>query len=307
MRSWRLRWARTRAVVGLWAGVSALLLPACGSAPQSRFPTAKDAIERMRSTYECSRGLQGEASLDYYGDEGRVRGGVLYYAMLPERLRFDVVSPFGVTISTLTSDGKDFALYDLQNKTFLYGPASTCNVARFTQVPVPPFVLTQLLRGEAPVLVHRDVDASIEWRNGFFSGGSYLIRLRSKHDAREEIRLIPTPADFDKPWQQQRVRVLGVRVEQKGVDLYEATLKDHRGVHTKAALPDPDNLGPPLPPSGPQCSAEVPRSVRIEVPPSDRDIVFKNKEQWHNPPLIPHVFEQKCPPGMRCRFSSCGG
>jgi hypothetical protein len=227
--------------------------------------------------------------------------------MLPEQLRFDVISPFGMTISTLTSDGQDFALYDLQNKAFLYGPASTCNVARFTQVPLPPFVLAQLLRGEAPVLVHAETDASIEWESGWFSGGSYLVRLRSKYDAREEIRLMPTPGDFDKPWQEQRMRVLSVAVQQQGVDLYEATLKEHRSVRTKPELPDPDGLAPPLPPSGPSCRAEVPRSVRIEVPPSGRDLVFKNKEQWHNPPLVPNVFEQTCPPGMHCRFSTCGG
>jgi hypothetical protein len=260
----------------------------------------------MRSTYACSRGVQGEASLDSFGEEGRVRGSVLYYAMLPERLRFDVVSPFGVTLSTLTSNGEKFALYDLQNKTFLHGPANTCNVARFTQVPLPPFVLAQLLRGEAPVLVHQESDASIEWDSGLFSGGSYVVRVQSQHDAREVIRLTPTPADFDRPWQEQRMRVLSVAVEQRGVELYEATLRDHRGVSTKPALPDPDGLGEALPPSGPACGAEVPRTLRIEVPASGRDLVFHNEQQWHNPPLPPHVFEQTCPPGMRCRLSSCG-
>jgi hypothetical protein len=291
-----------------WLAASSMLAAlGCGAAPQSQIPSAAEAIDRMRKTYSCSRGLQGEASLDYFDEQGRVTGGVLYYAMLPERLRFDVVSPFGVTISTLTSNGEDFALYDLQNKAFLYGPANTCNVSRFTQVPLPPFVLAQLLRGEAPVLVHDPAQTTLEWESGLFSGGHYVLSVRSKHEAFEEIRLAPAPRDFNLPWQSQRMRVTSVRVEQRGVTLYDATLKDHRVVRTKAALPDPDGLAPPLSPSGPACSAEVPRSVRIEVPPSGRDLVFKNSEQWHNPPVPPGVFEQRCPPGMHCRFSTCEG
>jgi hypothetical protein len=275
------------------------------AAPQSRIPTAHDAIERMRATLKCSRGVAGEATLDYFGTQGRVTGSVLYYAMLPEQLRFDVISPFGVTLSTLTSNGQDFALYDLQNKQFLYGPANVCNVSRFTHVPVPPFALAQLLHGEAPVLVHEPEHATIEWESGLLSAGYYSVRIPSKHDAFEEIRLVPKPDDFDKPWQEQRLRVLRVRVEKQGVPLYQASLRDHRPIGTKPALQDPDGLGPALPPSGPQCNAEAPGALRIEVPTTGQDVVFKNREQWHNPPLPPKVFTQQCSGGVACRYSSC--
>lgn len=296
----RLRRTQAGVAVTLLAGMSL----AC-AAPQSRIPTARDALERMRATLECSRGVQGEATLDYFGTEGRVTGSVLYYAMLPEQLRFDVISPFGVTLSTLTSDGRDFALYDLQNKQFLYGPANVCNVSRFTHVPVPAFALAQLLHGEAPVLVHDPEQATIEWESGFLSAGYYSIRIPSKHHAFEEIRMVPRPDDFDKPWSQQRLRVLRVRVDKQGVPLYQASLRDHRPIRTKPALADPDGLGPALPPSGPECGAEVPASLRIEVPSTGEDVVFKNREQWHNPPLPPKVFTQQCPGGVACRYSSC--
>ena len=277
---------------------------ACHGAPASQFPTGQAALDRMRATVACSRGLQGEAELDYFGEEGRITGSVLYYAALPDQLRFDVISPFGVTVSTLTSDGRDFALYDLQNKNFLYGPASACNVARFTKVPVPPFALAQMLHGEAPLLVHDAHEVAVEWDSGLFSG-QYVVSIKSKHGATEEVELVPVPDDFDKPWQQQRVRVLNVRVEKQGVPLYIASLRGHHAVTTARALKDPDGLSPPLLPSGPACSAEVPQSLRIEVPPSGQDIVFRNKEQWHNPPLPAGVFVQPCPAGMSCRYSSC--
>jgi len=279
------------------------LCGACHGAPPSQFPNGQAALDRMHETLSCSRGIQGEAELDYFGEEGRITAGVLYFAALPDQLRFDVVSPFGVTVSTLTSDGRDFALYDLQNKHFLYGPATACNVARFTKVPVPPFALAQMLHGEAPLLVHEPSAAEVEWDAGLFSG-QYVVRIASKHGATEEIAMVPVPDDFDKPWQAQRVRVLDVRVEKQGVPLYIASLRGHRVVKTARGVKG-DAFSAPIEPSGPACSAEVPQSLRIEVPPSGQDIVFRNKEQWHNPPLAPGVFTQPCPAGMSCRYSSC--
>ena len=99
---------------------------ACGRPPPaSTFPSASAALDRMRATYACSRGIRGDAKIDYFDDNGRVRGSVLYKSMLPDQLRFDVYSPFGVMLSTLTSDGQNFTLFDLRQKQFLYGPADT--------------------------------------------------------------------------------------------------------------------------------------------------------------------------------------
>ncbi|HET9933815.1 MAG TPA: hypothetical protein VFQ35_24090, partial [Polyangiaceae bacterium] len=102
----------------------AAVLSGCSrAAPPSRFPDADTALARMRDTHSCSRGVSGEAKLDFYGEQGRVRGNLLYIVSAPDRVRLDVFSPFGATISTLTSDGRAFALYDLRQKSFLRGPA----------------------------------------------------------------------------------------------------------------------------------------------------------------------------------------
>ncbi|MEZ4226649.1 MAG: hypothetical protein R3B13_37220 [Polyangiaceae bacterium] len=284
-----------------WVALVAPLLCACPrSPPPSQFPNADAALQRMHETYRCSRGIQGEAKIDYFGDEGRVRGNVLYKAMLIDDLRFDVFSPFGLTISTLTSDGRDFALYDLQQKTLFTGPANTCNVTRFTHVPVPPHALAQLLRGEAPVLVHTPQQATIAWE-----GGSYVIRVQSKHEATQEIHLEPTDADWLAPWQKQRVRVLEVSVTQQGIDLYRAELQDHEAAKTARPWEDPDGLGGDIPPSGPACDAEVPRRMRLEVPGTDQDLILRVKEAAHNPPLLPGTFQQAPRPGVRVRYSAC--
>jgi hypothetical protein len=272
------------------------------SAPESRFPTADAALSRMHEAQRCSRGVSADAKLEYFGPEGRVRGNVLYLTSVPDRVRLDVWSPFGATISSLTSDGSRFALLDVRAKTFVHGPANACNLALFTQVPLPPHALVDVLRGEAPVLVHDASGASIAWE-----GGRYVVRIESKHGAVETIELLPHDADFARPWQEQRVRVLSVQVEQFGVLLYRIELEGHARVVTAPELKDPDGIEPPVPPSGPACQAELPRSVRIEVPNAGHDLSLVSRETFHNPPLREGTFTQPQPGGVRVRYSPCGG
>lgn len=280
----------------------------CARTPPSLFPNASAAIERMRATSSCSRAIQGEATLDYFGEGGRVRGKMLYLGAVPAKLRFDVYSPFGVTLSTLTSDGEQFALLDLRTKEFFYGPATTCNVKRFTQVPVPPFALVELLRGQAPVLVHQPERASVEWRSGFLGGGRYVLEVHGAHSARQEIELTPRPEDFDRPYGEQRLRVESVRVWQEDYELYRAELAGHTPARRRPVEPTPEEIElgiPPLPPSGPPCDAELPRRVRLSVPESGQDLVIRNEQIWHNPGLSQGVFQQTPPGGVRIRESVC--
>jgi len=287
-----------------WAclGVLALELGGCGRPPPaSRFPTGDAALDRMHATHACSRGVSAEAKLDYIGPGGRLRGNVLYLASAPNRIRLDLFSPFGAMLSTLTSDGTRFSLTDPRQKRFFYGPANACNLARFTQVSLPPSVLVDLLRGEAPVLVHPTGSATIAWESD-----RYVVRIESSHGASERIELEPLESDFSRPWAEQRVRVLKVHVEQQGVVLYNVELLDHEAAHTARERVDPDGLEPPVPPSGPACAAELPRRIHIEVPSEGHDLVLAVSEVTHNPPLAGGSFSQERPAGVRSEYSACG-
>ena len=283
---------------------SALLLAfafGCSSPPPaSQFPNAQAALDRMRATTSCSRALTSDAKIDYFGEAGRIRGSLLYVVAVPDKLRLDVVSPFGATVSTVTSDGQNFSLFDLRQKQFLRGPANACNLGRFTHVPVPPAALVQLLRGEAPVLLHAPAGASIAWESG-----EYVVRIQSTRGASEEIHLQPLEQDFALPFSAQRVRVTEVRVEQQGVELYRAQLVGHRPAKMSSARVDPDGLDPPLPPSGPSCQAEVPGRLRLRVPDGDQDVILENVDVSHNPPLASQVFQQSPPGGVDVRYSPC--
>lgn len=282
---------------------SLLLLLAAGchrAPPPSRFPSADAALARMRQGQSCSRGVSGDAKLDYFGEGGRVRGSVLYVASAPDRVRFDVFSPFGATLSTLTSDGSRFSLYDLRERTFLYGPANACNLQRFTRVPLPPYAFVELMRGLSPVLVHDQGGASLDWERG-----AYTVRILSKHRAEQEIRLTPAEADWHLPWQEQRVRVTEVSVRQAGVPLYRVELTAHAPVNTAPARVDPDGIDPPVSASGPECRAELPRRLHFIVGGGSHDVVLASEQLEHNPPLMPGVFAQVPPAGVSVRSSAC--
>lgn len=254
----------------------------------------------MRAELACSRGLVGEGKLDYFGDEGRLRAGTLYVVSRPSSLRFDLLSPLGGVLSTLTSDGERFAYLDQREKLFLRGPADECSIEQALRVPLPPEALGQLLTGQAPILVHRPEQARLSW-----SSGSYLIEIASEHQATERVRLVPRDEDWGRPWQEQRLRVLEVSVSQQGLVLYEAELSEHHPAPLAAPRVDPDGLEPDVPPSGPECSAEVPRRLRFVVPGAGRDIVLEQAVVSHNPPLTPGLFEQSPPAGVDVKRSSC--
>lgn len=269
----------------------------CGRPPPpSKLPTARAAVDRVHASQDCGLGVHTSAKIDYFGKEGRVRADLLAFAIWPDRLRMDIVSPFGVALATLTSDGETFSLYDLRDRQrrFLHGPATTCNIARLTMVPIPPHVLVSLLRGAAPVLKHDAKDATIAWD----SDGHYVVTIKGANDTEQRLKVAPHPADLTLPWERQRLRVLDVLVKQQGIVLYHAELEGHEAAPMAKPIVDPDGIDPPLPPSGPACTSELPRKIHVEVPGKDEDVLFRYETVTWNPPLPEGTFTQPIPPGV---------
>lgn len=290
----------------LIAAVAALSGCGCASVPPppSQMPTGQAAIDRMRATFAPCNGVQAEAKIDHFGNRGRVRGNLLMFAMRAANLRMDVMAPPPLMqpIATLTTDGTGFAFADLRQKRFFVGPASACNIARLTTVAIPASVLVEILHGEAPVLKHAPEAATIEW-NG---KGYYVVKIASTRGAREELHLAPRPDDWARPWDQQRMRVLDILVEQQGIVLYRAELEAHASAAMSSAQVDDAGIDPPIPPSGPFCDAEIPRKIHIEVPAQEDDVQFKYESVKWNPPLPQGTFLQEQPGGLQAvRVGEC--
>jgi hypothetical protein len=279
-------------------------LTACPSVPPPKFPaqSGQAALERLVATQACGLGVQGTAKIDHFGKQGRFRGKLLFFAVAPENLEMEAQSPFGVNLATLASNGNRFSFLDLREKAFLVGPASACNIARLTSVPIPGHALVNLLRGLPPVLRHEHT--TFDWD----TAGYYTVRIQSTREASEELRIAPHPEDLAKPWAEQRMRLLNVRVTQYGGLLYEAELSEHAPGKMATARPtDPETGEPGIKPSGPVCHAEIPKVLRLKVPASDVDVVFRYEDAEWNPPLPAGVFELARPPAMREIEVDCPG
>lgn len=285
-----------------------LALFGCHATPEARFPSADSVLSQLYEQTECSRAVQGDASLVASGALMKVRGKMLYLVQAPDRVRFDLYSEFGVTLSTLTSDGDKFSLYSLDQKSFWYGPAKTCNIERFTQVAVPGFALVELLRGRPPVLEHDASRATIRYKTPLFGRGRYVVDIDGPHQARERLEIEIPVEDFGKPLERQRVRLLSVRMRQAGDLLYKVELEGHEQAKSaKVELSEEEiEMGiSPLPPSGPECEAEVPRRLTFAVPGSGYELTIENDKVVHNPPISAGAFQQNIPAGVRSQFSDC--
>lgn len=288
------------------AGLS--VLSGCGR-PASQFPDGQAALDRMKSIYECSRGVKAEAKLDHKSPQGRIRGDLSFYAVDPANVRFSVFSPFGAELATLTANGSRFAFTDTIQKRFFEGPASACNIAKMTQVPIPGHALVSLLQGRAPLLVHEPSQASLSWKSpvlGIFGKGYYVVEIASKHGAKQTLHLEVPREDAGKPWGEQRLRVIEVKVEQQSIQLYRATLSDFHDPEQGKPILDEDNIDPPIPPIGPECKIEVPRRIRVEVPVHDDNVSFEYKKIEVNPAVPDGVFVQMQPGGtLRVPVGEC--
>jgi hypothetical protein len=255
--------------------------------PPSQFPNAQAAIDRMRASTMCARGIQAEnAKVDFLGPKDRVRVDVSLIAVKQANLHLDVFA-FNNTVATLVTDGTSFALANMQTKQFLYGPATSSNMARLTTLDIPGHVLVAALLGQAPILKHQDSAATIAWDGS----GYYVVKFPGTNDSSEELHLVPHPDDWNKPFAEQRVRVLDVLVQQKGYVLYHADFDEHKPTTTADGIAPVIPGDPTIPPSGPPCSAEIPMRIHVEVPEEGNDVRFRYDTVRWNPPLQPNIFQ----------------
>jgi hypothetical protein len=285
--------------------VFGLLGLGCGRAPLFRFQSPDALLGQLQKQTNCSRAVSGEAKVFFRGDGRRLAGSVLYLAAAPSNIRFDLISPFGATLATLTADERDFALSDLRERRFYYGPARTCNVQKFTRVPVPPRALVETLRGRPAIIVHDRAATEFNFLTPWLGTPHYRIVLKGEHQTEQILKIGVHPADSARPLAEQRLRYLGSEVWQAKAQSYAVSLSQFHGVSLKPPTEAEDPLDVKLPPSGPACEAELPGRVQFKVPSTRYEVTFDHTEQWHNPPLPPAVFEQEAPPGVQSLLSNC--
>jgi len=280
-----------------------MMLAGCAkSPPPSQLPNAQAAIDRMRATTACGNAITADAKIDQFASQGRVRGELLMLAARPDKLRMVVLVPVQGCVATLSSDGQRFALRDLRNARFYTGPATACNLARLTGVPIPSRVLVNLLLGQATILKH-DAPGLAAPTLVWSGSGYYVVTIAGTQEATEEVHLEPRPEDWGKPWAEQRMRVVDVSVTQRGVLLYHAELGGHWAANMSPISPSDAVLG--ITASGPVCDAELPRRIHVEMPAIDQDVLFRYDSVAWNPPIDGDSFTQPIPKDLPLSEVTC--
>jgi hypothetical protein len=278
----------------------------CGSAPRARFHDPGELLARLEAQSSCSKAVSGEAKVSFRGDARKLSASVLFLAQAPDRLRFDATHSIAGTLATLTTDGARFSLASLEEKRFYEGPARACNVARFTQVPVPPSVFVELFRNRVPRFLEERGNTVSE-ESPLFGTFHYSLTVETS-GARARARVSVHPDDFERPVSEQRLRLDYYALERGGVRSFDATFDGYRAgkMATVSISGEDAALGlEPTPPSGPECHAELASRARFFVESSGFSLDFSAMDLVHNPPLPEGVFLQEPRPGLAYSRAEC--
>jgi hypothetical protein len=94
--------------------------------------------------------LRTVARLAYTSPTEKRHAKQVILAARPDRLRFEVLSPFGTVFVLATSDGR-LAAYARDEATVYRGAASPANLERYTSVELPIAAAVDLLLGTPPI------------------------------------------------------------------------------------------------------------------------------------------------------------
>jgi outer membrane lipoprotein-sorting protein len=245
----------------------------CKPGPVARptsLPAAPALLEEIRGRQARAWSLRGETKLDYWAPEGRTKVTVNMAVARPGKLRFEAENPIsGHTEGTLVTDGRNFALLDVQHNRFLVGPALPCNVARMTRIDMPPDDVAVILLGSAPVLPHER--AEVGWDPA--DGGREVLTLALPGGATERLE-----------------------IANKSRDLVAAEVKDSAGRSVwRLTHEDFGNVG----------GVRRPRRTKFVEPREQADVIIRFKDVDVNVAIPEDVFHLSPPPGMVARPTGC--
>jgi len=138
--------------LALIAGCTAHLATAPHPAPAERHgqPTTADLVSAAATRRLAVRSVRAQARLQYTSPVESQRAKQILLAARPDRLRLEVLSPFGA-VFVMTTSGGVLTAWDRGEATVYRGEASADNLGRYAHVDLPISTAVDLLLGTPPV------------------------------------------------------------------------------------------------------------------------------------------------------------
>lgn len=225
-----------------WAVAALAAMAVAGCAPRRaeppppatslELPNGADLLGSLRARRDSIRGVRAVARMSYtVGGESR-RARQILVAERPDRLRLEVLSPFGTVFVLATNNGR-LAAYVPEERAVYRGSASADNLARYMQVDLPVSTAVDLILGTPPMDGRREPVVSREdgllklwqdagrrvyvtWFTEQLDPARYEQRdeegrvlLRASFAAFGEVAgvRLPTEIGIELPWSQQRIDI----------------------------------------------------------------------------------------------------
>jgi hypothetical protein len=118
--------------------------PASGALPRESV-----LVDSLAARREAIRGLRAWARTTYTSPSESRGARQLIIAERPDRLRLEVLTPFGVAFVLATADGA-LTAYARNEAAFYRGAATAANLSRYTQVDLPADVAVDILLSTPP-------------------------------------------------------------------------------------------------------------------------------------------------------------
>jgi outer membrane lipoprotein-sorting protein len=140
----------------LWLATCTWLLGACTTLPggpvAGQLPSGGHVMERLEARRQAVRSFSMQGEIQGQNRAGEINGEQRIMGRYPDRLRAEVMGPFGRPALLLMCDGVRMAVLAYGENKAYRGPASRANVARFLGLSLTPAEIYSLLTGSAPLL-----------------------------------------------------------------------------------------------------------------------------------------------------------
>jgi len=145
-----------------------ILLAGCPapSGPKSgKNLTVDQVVDRLSKAKAELKSFTGEAVMDYWFGNDRIKGSVLVMGEQGAKVRVAALSPAGgSTMAEMVCDGTAFTMVDHQNNCVLQGPCNKLSIAQFFGIELDPDDFLHLALGTPPLI--EQPKGSVTWDAG---------------------------------------------------------------------------------------------------------------------------------------------